>query len=84
MIINFIINSIQSHQLRLGYPIPTRIAHHDGAERDLCYANNDANWHYVIVDYRQRLGEQASLALDSGGNPHIVYKSSNGLIYAWR
>lgn len=43
MIINFIINNIQSHQLRLGYPIPTRIAHHDGAERDLCYANNDAN-----------------------------------------
>lgn len=21
---------------------------------------------------------------DSGGNPHIVYKSSNGLMYAWR
>jgi hypothetical protein len=56
-----------------------RIAYHNATDRSLQYAsyNIPGTWHYATVDTpgtpETRIGEYASLALDSEGIPHIAY-----------
>ena len=56
------------------------IAHFDEKEDDLRYSTGAPNsqWATIIVESSGHTGRDPSIALDSSGNPHIVYNSWSG------
>ncbi|HSJ58473.1 MAG TPA: hypothetical protein VLC95_14925, partial [Anaerolineae bacterium] len=77
------IELLGDHALRLDAAGNPRIAY--GGEH-LSYAHHDgAEWHLEIVDATDGVGEDASLALDAAGAPHILYDApgTRELRYAW-